>query len=67
MLKRLNKLCASQSEMIDVYNKQIRCVLELAVALWTPGLTLVQQVRNLKRKLEVADRVLGEVKVAKGS
>ena len=42
MLKRLNKLGASQSEMIDVYNKQIRCVLELAVAVWTPGLTLAQ-------------------------
>ena len=25
--------------MLDVYNKQIRCVLELAVAVWTPGLT----------------------------
>ena len=28
---------------------------------------LFSMVRNLKRKLEVADRVLGEVKVAKGS
>ena len=30
MLNRLNKLGASQSEIVDVYNKQIRCVLELA-------------------------------------
>ena len=25
--------------MLDVYCKQIRCVLELAVVVWTPGLT----------------------------
>ena len=42
MLRRLAKLGASQDEMVDVYNKQIRCVLELAVAVWTPGLTLGQ-------------------------
>jgi hypothetical protein len=39
MLRRLKKLGASKTEMIDVYFKQIRCVLELAVAVWTPGLT----------------------------
>ena len=38
MLRRLKKLGATQSEMIDVYYKQIRCILELAVAVWTPGL-----------------------------
>ena len=40
MLRRLSKLGANQTEMLDVYYKQIRCVLELAVAVWTPGLTL---------------------------
>ena len=39
MLKRLKKLGASQNEIKYVYFKQIRCVLELAVAVWTPGLT----------------------------
>ena len=39
MLKRLKKLGASQNEIKDVYFKQIRCVLELAVTVWTPGLT----------------------------
>ena len=28
--------------MTDVYNKQIRCVLELAVAVWMPGLTMAE-------------------------
>ena len=39
MLKRLKKLGASQLKMIDVYFKQIICMLELAVAVWTPALT----------------------------
>ena len=39
MIRRLSKLGASQTDMLDVYNKQIRSVLELAVAVWTPGLT----------------------------
>ena len=33
MLRRLKGLGASTEEMLDVYEKQIRCVLELAVAL----------------------------------
>ena len=28
--------------MLDAYNKQMRCVLELAVAVWEPGLTLAE-------------------------
>ena len=39
MLRRLKKLGATQTEMLDVYYKQIRCMLELAVAVWTPGLS----------------------------
>ena len=42
MIKRLKKLGESQSEMIYVYAKQIRCMLELTVAVWTPGLTKEQ-------------------------
>ena len=42
MLKRLKKLGANALELTDVYYKQIRCVLELAVAVWTPGLTIAQ-------------------------
>ena len=39
MLRRLKNLGASQADMLDVYFKQIRCVLEFGVAVWTPGLT----------------------------
>ena len=39
MLRRLRLLGASTEEMMDVYNKQVRCILELAVAVWEPGLS----------------------------
>ena len=39
MLRRLSKLGANSDDMLNVYNKQIRCILELAVPVWTPGLT----------------------------
>ena len=39
MLRRLKRLGANHAELLDVYYKQIRCVLELAVVVWTPGLT----------------------------
>ena len=38
MLRRLKQLGATESELLDVYEKQIRSVLELAVPVWQPGL-----------------------------
>ena len=43
MLRRLKKLGANHTDMLDVYCKQIRCVLELAVVVWTPGLTKAER------------------------
>lgn len=57
MLKRLKKLGADQSEMIDVYFKQIRCVLELAVAVWTPNLTKAES-NQLERVQKCALHVI---------
>ena len=42
MLRRLKSLGANKNEMMDVYVKQVRCVLELGVAVWQPGLTQAQ-------------------------
>ena len=39
ILRRLKGLGASQTELIDVYQKQVRSVLELAVPVWQPGIT----------------------------
>ena len=45
MLRRLRRLGASRTDMLDVYYKQIRCVLEMAVVVWTPGLTKSESVQ----------------------
>ena len=38
-LKRLRKLGADQNDLLDVYFKQIRSILEYAVPVWHPSLT----------------------------
>ena len=39
MLRRLKNIGANIQELLDVYTKQVRCVLEIAVPAWEPGLT----------------------------
>ena len=39
MLRRLKQLGASTAELLDVYNKQVRSVLEFGAVVWTAGLT----------------------------
>ena len=36
----VKKLGATHSELLDVYSKQCRSIMELAVPVWTAGLTL---------------------------
>ena len=48
LLRRLKVLGANRSEMLDVYIKQVRSILELAVPVWHPGLSQ-QEVKNLER------------------
>ena len=48
MLRRLSKLGASESEMLDVYQKQVRSVLELALPVWQAGLTQ-QEISQIER------------------
>ena len=42
MLRRLQRLGSTYNELVDVYYKQIRCVLEQAVVVWEPNLTKSQ-------------------------
>ena len=42
MLRRLKALGAREDEILDVFYKQIRSVLELAVAVWQPRLTMAE-------------------------
>ena len=42
MLRRLKTLGANIEEILDVYFTQVRCVLEMAVVVWEPGLNQAQ-------------------------
>jgi hypothetical protein len=53
MIRRLKGLGASSEEMLDVFYKQIRCVLEMAVAVWEPGLNKAQR-KQLERVQQCA-------------
>ena len=48
MLRRLKNLGASECEILDVYYKQVRSVLEMAVPVWQAGLTQ-QEVKQIER------------------
>ena len=42
MLRRLKNLGAEKEDLLEVYVKQIRCLLELAVPAWQSSLTLAE-------------------------
>ena len=44
-LRRLKQLGATHTEMLDVFFKQIRCILEMAVSVWEPGLTVAESLQ----------------------
>ena len=48
ILRRLKGLGATVSDLLDVYDKQVRAVLELAVPVWQPALTK-SEARQIKR------------------
>ena len=60
MLRRLCGLGATDQEVLDVYLKQIRSVMEMAVPVWEPGLNK-QEVKQIERVQKTAFYViLGE-------
>ena len=48
MIRRLKPLGATVEELVEVYQTQIRCLLEFAVAAWNSGLTKAQ-INQLER------------------
>ena len=48
VIRRLKKLGAENSILIDLYNKQIRSTLEYACPVWAPGLTQ-SDIKELER------------------
>ena len=57
LIRRLKALGADNGELIDIYRQQILSVLELAVPVWTPGLTQHQS-HQLERVQKTVIRVI---------
>ena len=57
MLKRLKKLGANQEDLLQVYLKQIRCLAEYAVPVWSSSLTGVNSAK-IERIQKSATRII---------
>ena len=60
MIRRLKALGASHEELVDVYSKQVRCVLELAALVWNPGLTAGQNAQIERVQKTVCSIILAQ-------
>ena len=51
MLRRLKPLGATSEELLEIYDKQIRCITEFASPVWTSGLTKdeVNQIERIQK------------------
>ena len=70
MLRRLKPLGASVDELMDVYDKQIRCMVEFASPVWTSGLTLaemnqIERVQKCAFHIILADKYLNYTQALK--
>ena len=57
MLRRLKGLGAKQSDLLDLYLKQIRCLLEYAVPVWHSSITFDQK-QDIERVQKSALRII---------
>ena len=57
LLRRLKFLGASVSNLLEVYTKQIRCILELAAPAWQGGITLAEK-QDLERVQKCATHII---------
>ena len=57
LLRRLQTLGASIEELLDVYQKQVRSIVELAVPVWEPGLTHVER-KQIERVQKAACSII---------
>ena len=53
ILRRLKRLGASEIDLLDVYTKHVLSVLELAVPVWNPGLT-IEEIKQIERVQKTA-------------
>ena len=57
MLRRLKLVGANTDELLDVYQKQVRSVMELAVAVWEPALTVAED-KQIERVQKAAYSII---------
>ena len=60
MLRNLKKYGASRSQLVDVYAKQCRCVMELAVPVWNPGLSKTESYQLERVQKSAFSIILGK-------
>ena len=56
-MRRLRYLGAQELDLVDIYTKQIRSILELAVPVWHGGITLSEQI-DLERVQRSATHII---------
>ena len=59
MLRRLKPLGASVDKLLEVYDKQIRCMVEFPSPVWTPGITLEETNQIGRVQKATFDIILG--------
>ena len=57
LIKRLKSLGANQSELIDMYQKMVRSILEFAVPVWNNSITIAEQ-EGIERVQKSALRII---------
>ena len=60
ILRRLKFLGAQEHDLVDIFIKQIRSVLELAVPAWHSGITLAEQIEIERIQKSAAHIILGD-------
>ena len=60
MIQRLKSLGATANELVDVFEKQVRCILELAVAVWAGNLTQLQVAQIERVQRTCCHRIMGD-------
>ena len=60
ILRRLKFLGAHEHDLVDIFVKQIRSVLELAVPAWHSGITLAEQIELERIQKSAAHIILGD-------
>ena len=60
ILRRLKNMGADINDLVDVYIKQVRCIVELAVPAWQGGLSQAEK-QDLERQIEETENAIASL------